>query len=1664
LIVHPLVSWRRMDCADPGVEVLDALERIVGTELSARAAILPWLRAMRSSRDPRARRLAVALVAGATGVAAWRSMVAGLDDDDAEVRDAAVDAMAASCVAQPMRWAHALFHRRPEVRRLAATRTPESARVLLAWGRADPVIAAACVDAPWPAGGLALVDDLWRRRLVSAAEALQGLRSCTPVALRQHAQRGERRTVEQCAAFRAAARTASSMPPIHGRDAFDAWLDIASSADDGDWLVGELRDVVAGHDVLRQRLLVAICGTADRAGWSPVLACAALHANPGWLGFASVPVSVRRAALEATWPATGDATIPKAELAAICDALGRDDDGRVALARVATLAAWLAEDRVAAVLELLGVDQTAVAAADDLVGWATLVRLPFDDALPRVHDRIAVLRPEQAPACLALLVLGRLAHDEAAVLAPEGPCATERRALLRGLLEVSREPRLRPSLEAVQKLVAAIEASGPVPLSWWFDAVALGPAEVDVGTICLANALARDTAAVARQVETSSPDAAAALLRWCENLVELPRDVVAAASRVLGDLATQPDLAELLRRADLRHGPPPVPRTPVAGLRRLTSAEADRIATCDLAELDLAVAIALGVPCHGLTDALSRRTSWGPSLTVCAAIVACTDGLPAAAHALARFAAPERSFLDDLRYATLTLWRDSDAVPPLVDALLVAFERNAVGLATWFELQDGGYTGALRSATSLPSPARELMWWAIAQVLTTWSYRGAQRELLAGLDPALVGECVALLDTELGRAAAMVLVALHRGGVAENSLYVARSGVLARASQFDRATHDALASWIPLRGVASPRDRPARRLTAALPADERVEITRIDDPDALARVCERGGRATVAIAVSRLLELTGGEAELVRLLAGDLAHLDVLLDTLPRWSSEGRARAQAVAARTDVAIERRFRIAMALVRLGGPPEIDAALAIANDPHATRIAGVDDWPELLARSDDALATATRAVRAADPALADAALGWLMTSPTVTAAALRVAVTADAGPSPGLRRTAASMLLDRGDDTGLPLVLMRLVDSTLSDEEAAAFYRRTLRHSQEAADALVELAVTGGPTVASESRVYELLTQASPDVRDICMSRLLVECSDPKTRKRVAEHSWSSSTRGEKLRELAQTFAWGVMRGRELTGKVFSIHITPKREQWGFTHLGTTAIHVTPVPILAKAPRGRDVVEGLLLHEIGHHIWHGGKSGMRVWRRAQRENLHPLFNLVADEHLERNLRSIDAEFGDRIKRLDAYAFQHAPREMQVMELLMMLRADAPAVLADIGPEVAHDPACLRIEGGRVLGRLDELGHSFARFVRALRMGLGNRSGDAKVDLALTYFGAGFRSLGMHGLLRVTKAVAEIFGNEAALALGFGGHEAVEWNERDADVSGDGIRDDEVQREVQRILEPPRGNPHPQGPGGLMINVGGDAYKKLARVEVVRRDAAAHKAVASTVARHAVRLRETLEHLGLGHVPVGARMRGHAVDRGRLEQGIVRGDPRLLRAREIELASDLFLGVVVDCSGSMSGANLVRAARFAVLVAEAARGLGGVDTRFFGFTDAVIYDAGTAERCAAASLVAGGGNNDAAALDHAAQVALRSRRRSRLLVMISDGLPTECSVGALRGVVRSLTKRYHICCAQVAVRPLSEVCFAHYVLLDEENLDAAVRRFAGLIARLVGQALAM
>jgi hypothetical protein len=557
-----------------------------------------------------------------------------------------------------------------------------------------------------------------------------------------------------------------------------------------------------------------------------------------------------------------------------------------------------------------------------------------------------------------------------------------------------------------------------------------------------------------------------------------------------------------------------------------------------------------------------------------------------------------------------------------------------------------------------------------------------------------------------------------------------------------------------------------------------------------------------------------------------------------------------------------------------------------------------------------------------------------------------------------------------------------------------------------------------------------------------------------------------TRELRVSRLARTFAWGVRLGRVLTGQAFQIEMLVG-EPLGYTRLKEDILHISAMPILRGETNGDAIVRGLIVHEYGHHLYHKSPEALDTWAEADAKNLGKLLNLVADEHLERNLRQRNVVFGEYLKTLNAYAFQRRTREIPLEMLLQRTGADAFAVLTQVKLGVAYDRTCIAVQNGKLLRLLDAGGNSFARFMRALRMGLGNRSRDPKVAEALRLFKGDFRDSDMARLYEIAKRLAEIFGDQIKLLDWMDQDRCLTWSDHEAVSGEDDINRNELAKAIGDLLGPQQQNDRdkdrrPPSPRGFGANLGPEAaFNRINNIVKLPHDPAAHAVYARKVAREAVLLRQSLKQLGLGMKPERFRTQGRRFDRSRANDLILKGDPRVLWARTPHRFTDLFLGVVVDCSGSMGGENMEKAKLFAALLAESVRGLREVDLRVFGFTDRKIFDAGSASRCAAHGLHAHDGNNDAAALWHVYQEAQRSQRKAKLLVMISDGLPTECTVTALKSLVAYLSRRGY-CCAQVAVAPLSEICFPHYVLLEPAALGQTVRKFAAVVTRLVQQAL--
>jgi len=1628
---------------------LDELASLAALPPARRVGFVAVLAPLLDDPDPTWRIAALRALTGMRGHAIEASIVARLDDPNADVRRAAVAVLRAS--PSPARFAHALLHARVDVRRAALADVPPPLGYLAFALRADPE----CLDAV-PLGlrapGLAFVHTYFTRGALPIAEARLRLFD------------GIRPLVE-----------ARTYPPLREPRTFWAWVfDLFADADDDARvpMLGQLRTFAVGPAPALDDAIAAL--EAELVG-RPREDAARLLAILDARFFAdeSRPLAQRRALLAQVRPreALAPAARFRKELAQtlLAGPVVRHHEGpnagQLDLSAAVAVAELHPESIYGVLVDSFGIDALADALGRDPRGAARLYerlgggardRGWFLDAL--THHRPEVARDGRAVALIGASVMdpklrealdaevARADHASvfARVVALAADFALKAKRATR-LAECIAERVREEDLEAL--LVVATE--GEAPLGAFTDR--------------LLGALGRRFDQRVVELVDAAPGT-----RLAERLAEATTFPFVIERAIAERWRDHPD--EARRAFATPRLPKPAPPPP-ATVGVLSDATCAAIATAP----SLADALrAIRGPTTDLTRALQKRAG-EPNVSACAALVASHDPRPEVVRELVRFEQASDSFRELVITECATRFLMRRDLPLFGHAVLHRWEHHAYATLDALERDgarpadrdegDGSVAEGASEAASSPgatlaraltllrtSPSvlvRREVWCACARAFALLRWHGKDRLARLACD-ALLDRLVETFRSELGVHAARMFVALFEAGVADALVRARHAAVMALLPSLDDATRAVLSSFAKLDGLPS-RVRSTHSFVDA--SDSLRALRASTDVTYLASLVAEGAAPFAEEAVQRLFELGAiGEAALLALLdaGGDgaiaIARYGSLFSHVTREALLERllGRVGGVSHRLPrLPAAARFHLALELA------EPQAALEAANAPL--------DGPSWLEAPDVDRLIAKVGLR--EVALA------LVVSPHPAAYELAVRTCLDGGASmtdeeaglalvrfleQGTQRIAvlrlevAGVLARRGNPIGMPL----LVEDALSKRSWSVYGIVEPRAAVIGALALGEHEGTASQIARHLGPNHELAT-------------LLIQARDAEVRARAAEilADVRSSTRNHKLRTLAEVFAWGVRRARELTGRVLRVRLTTGRHELGHTRLGSSTIYVGGWPVFDGTEHGRDVVEGLVMHELGHQAWHADGASIDLWAKAGREGLQHLYNLVLDEHLERRLRAREARDGDRLKRLASYAFQHSGRELAPLALVYALGPDVARVLRG-RLLVAFDPLCVRIESGAILRAACQEGRSFARFVRALRMGLGDRDADPRVQQALALFDRRFKELDTAALYELTQKLAEIFGDEAALLRCLGTPEEIPGDDPRSLEDREDIGDEEVQREVERILAPPSKTAGGSGRtgGALQINVGpDDGFTPIREVIRLPPTPDRQRELAREVARPARRLREELERLGLARVPVGARLAGTRLDRPRLRGLVLRGDPHVMQSRVLLPRADLFLGVAVDCSGSMSGTSIELARRFAVLLAESARGLRGVDLRVFGFTDRQLYDAGDAERSTAASLYPGGGNNDAAALAHVAEVARRSGRRAKLLVMISDGLPTECSVDALRKLVRRLG-REGMACAQIAVRPLEERCFDDYVEVRDLPTDEAVRRFGAIVARLV------
>jgi hypothetical protein len=1676
--MHDLALWHGLLSGADASSLLAELEQLVRIPIAQRLVFFGPLRDVVRHRDPSVRAAAIRALGGGHGHWVLEAIVDALDDREERVRRAAVDALRESAVSEPPRFAHALFHRREDVRTYALEVDPP-AMALLTWRfylLADPahreLVHTFGFEAP-PQGFGAVLDFVASGVLdeATARSLVLGL------GWREAANwlyRAQRRSPEEVAHILDGKAAASDR-----RDRCDQLVALFAAANDPSarsFFRAAAQGLTGTTVELRWRFLASIYVVARRNGaLHPAAAevCAVHH--HAFLRSTAFDRATRRASLSVFYD-LGHAPIRASdeELAKLLDSdLVRLSEDRVDVWALGGILHLAVSNPFEKAIKAIGIEPLVRSFLADLDSSVAILRVRGDDAKRKVLLDAVLAKDRSVRVRIYALWIGHASAADTTFLTELAPHET-----MQLLAEIddtgwtaATDERL--ALAFVPRLVDG-GAPNEVARSFLTTWLSRPSPEASKFRVRLLGALSsysklESFVAFAATLRTKH---LRALLSTLAHATVVTYGTELALAHALEDHLSPEIRAWVAQRIGAREPARLVETAAVRAVHELD--EAERAAIAGAAHHDLAAILAPieGKTTRGLPRALLSRTDPPrPSIPIGLALLGAHDRPDDVANTFEAYVPSELHPVLEPR--AVAVWRGNTGLPLLGHAWLAAFEMHAFA-ATEDLLKRGSLARGLAGALELPSSIlRRALWRAVARSYEIWRYRDRAR-VLAACDQELLDLLFEQLDAEVCESAALLLGTMFQARADPALAPEVRTRLLAKLPEMsDRARFHvrdiADSTGLPERATGvRERPPPARDVLA--------QVRRETDLERLETYCTSANEAIVHEAALHLLLREEGRARIAALMARmpPVANAGVLADSVALWSA-GPALASigALLERPELPCVLRFRVALALAQAGDRARFEDACRAACEPSEEDWFRSGDWDRLVAIAPDKSALARRLAGSPHPLAHMRSVTSILDRVAAAARAIdgfeleredREALRAflDAGTRRprGLRYEVARTLLVSGDTHGLPLVALEALQKKPPNDtvlEQASF---------EEVRAIVDAFLGAAPNDVPEHATVELVLRAkrlSPEEQDEIWERMLIDCKSEKTRARVIHRIDRRSTRPAKLRAIAETFAWGIARGRELTGRVFRFRMIAG-QGLGYTRLNENRIYVTPLPILRRERHGREIVEALVLHEIGHHVHHRGPENAAVWAEAQRDGMGGLLNLVADEHLERNLRAGDSSYGDRLKTLAAYAFQHAGREIALVSLFNMLEARTLAVLSSAELGVARHPDRVLVKNGPLLTEMERAGLRFAMFVRALRMGLGRRRGDPLVNTALDLFGPSFRKSSMRELLAICRRLRDLFGDEVSICEHFGGHENIGDDETDRGIHGDGITDGDVQEEVERILKPPSTKSASGGPRRLAINVGPDAeFNRIRDVQKVPEDPVRHREVGRTVSRHARNMRAYFERLGLVYQPARFRLRGRRFDTTRAKAVVTRGDPRMLVARDLVVDSDLFLGVVIDCSGSMAGASMERAHAFGVLLADAARGLAGIDVRFFGFTDRVIWDAGDARHPAVTSLSANGGNNDAAALWHAAEVAKASRRRAKLLVMISDGLPTECSVTALRELVQKLTKRERMCCAQVAVRPIEEVCFPHYVEVTEADLGVAVHRFGKIVAALVLRALA-
>jgi hypothetical protein len=191
------------------------------------------------------------------------------------------------------------------------------------------------------------------------------------------------------------------------------------------------------------------------------------------------------------------------------------------------------------------------------------------------------------------------------------------------------------------------------------------------------------------------------------------------------------------------------------------------------------------------------------------------------------------------------------------------------------------------------------------------------------------------------------------------------------------------------------------------------------------------------------------------------------------------------------------------------------------------------------------------------------------------------------------------------------------------------------------------------------------------------------------------------------------------------------------------------------------------------------------------------------------------------------------------------------------------------------------------------------------------------------------------------------------------------------------------------------------------------------------------------------------------------GSLPRHLAYGEPRLFadqRLADTDQHRSVLFCVLIDTSASMQADDrLPRAQRLASLLAQCLSDCLHIETALVAYNQNV-YRCGDHEGHALSALAPAGKTNEAAALDYLRAHHLGVPRRRKIVLVLSDGLPTDCSVESVVRLVRTLEKDQGARLLYVALSGSDHPAYRNRVDFPSDLEAARLRMLGRAVAALL------